>query len=167
MATIVYDSFYGSTRQYADALAVLIDATVVPLAEANGEELIAAGEPVIVLSPVHGPQIRGAEFVAKHRWGKTPVAVAAVGMTLLDEARQKDQLARIVGENIPRFYLPGRLNYSQLSQSHRTVMRTIVTALRLKPLKSANEKAMVKGYDKDIDRVNIDELKSLVKWARS
>ena len=42
-----------------------------------------------------------------------------------------------------RFYLPGRINYSELSGAHKAVMAGIVGALRLELRKSGNERNMI------------------------
>ncbi|MEK0378151.1 hypothetical protein WNN44_05805, partial [Corynebacterium mastitidis] len=102
--------------------------------------------------------------------GGRPVACVAVGMTLVEEARRKDQMAGILGDKAPRvsrFYLPGALYYSRLSTAHRQILRGIVGALRLKPGKSENERAMIRAYNKDVDRVDLGELDPIVEWAKS
>ena len=64
-----------------------------------------------------------------------------------------------------RFYLPGRLNYSQLNAQHKGVMRTLITALKIKPRKSDNERNMIDTYGKDVDRVDLARLEPIVDWA--
>ena len=58
------------------------------------------------------------------------------------------------------------MNYSELSGAHKTVMAGIIGALRLKPRKSANERNMIDTYGKDVDRVDLTRLDSVVQWAR-
>lgn len=60
-----------------------------------------------------------------------------------------------------RFYVPGRMNYSELSGARKTLMAGIIGALRLKPRKSANERNMIDTYGKDVDRV---DLSALIRW---
>lgn len=172
MVTVVYDSVYGSTKQYAQQLANLIDAELLELNTASNQahlDLLAQDtSPMVVLAPVHGPACSAAAFVARHDFGARPVAVAAVGMTLLELARAKDQLSGPLAQKpqIQRFYLPGRLNYSELSTQHAMIMKTMVAALKVKPLKSDNEKAIIDGYNQDVDRVDFSELDPLVEWVQ-
>lgn len=63
-------------------------------------------------------------------------------------------------------FLPGRMNYSELSGTHKTVMAGIVAALWLKPRKSVNERNLIDTYGKDIDRVDFTRLDLVVEWAR-
>ncbi|STC70084.1 flavodoxin domain-containing protein [Corynebacterium pilosum] len=164
MTVIFYSSTYGSTREYAEELARRVDANIQDIGDAP--EL---GEgPVVVLSPVHGPSVPAVSFVKEHDFGDRPVAVAAVGMSLLEFARSKDQLKGALGSDyshVERFYLPGRLNYSEISSAHKSVMFGVINALRMKPRKSENDKAMIAAYDKDVDRVDFVELDPIVEWV--
>ncbi|HAT1211791.1 flavodoxin domain-containing protein [Corynebacterium striatum] len=96
MTTVIFDSVYGSTQRYAQELANQLNAEILPLADAKNQahldKLGVDKQPLIVMSPVHGPSITAADFVKKHDFGDRPVAVVVVGMTLLEEARAKDQL---------------------------------------------------------------------------
>ncbi|HJG43412.1 flavodoxin domain-containing protein [Corynebacterium phoceense] len=163
MTTVFYTSVYGATREYAMELGRLLDASVVDFADVS---LAPSDGPAIVASYVHGPSVPAASFIKDHGFGSRPVAAVAVGMTLLEAAREKDQLAGMVPD-VARFYLPGRMNYSELSAAHRTVMTGIISALKLKPRKSDNERAMIDAYDHDVGRVDFAELAPIVEWARA
>ena len=54
MTSVFYTTFYGSTRQYAEALAGRLGT----VARELPATLDATGGPVVVLSPVHGPCTR-------------------------------------------------------------------------------------------------------------
>lgn len=172
MTQVLYQSTYGATRRYAKVLAQRLNTTAEtledfgPLAHAEEGEF---AEPLVVLSPVFGPSIAAASYVAHHDLGGRPVACAAVGMALLQEARRKDQMAGILGDKadrVRRFYLPGALYYSRISVAHRQILRGIVGALRLKPSKTDNEKTMIQTYNKDLDQVDLTELDPIVEWAQ-
>lgn len=164
-ATVLYESDYGSTAQYAHALAEHLGVTATPLADAAA--LPASSGPLIVLSYVHGPMVPAASFVAKRDLGERPVAVCAVGMTLLDVARAKDQLKGMVPAGVARFYLPGRLSYSTMSRKHRMIMWGIIKALRAKREadRSPNDRAMIDSHDRDTDLVDLQELDAVVAWV--
>ena len=169
MTTVLYESAYGSTREYAEALAARLGTTAQPLATADPAALRGSTQPLVVLSYVHGPSVPAASFVAKNDLGDRPVAVCAVGMTLLDVARAKDQLAGALGKktNVARFYLPGRLSYSTMGRKHKMVMWGIIKALKAKSAadRSDNEQGMIDSYDRDTDRVDLRELDQVVEWA--
>ncbi|NLP39861.1 MAG: hypothetical protein GX356_09125 [Corynebacterium pollutisoli] len=166
MVSVLYESAYGSTEQYAQALAARLGVTAVPLADAPA--VADPHDPLVVLSHVHGPVIPAASWVSKQDLGGRPVAVCAVGMTLLDVARAKDQLKDMVPEGVARFYLPGRLSYSTMSRKHRMIMWGIIKALkaRREADRSANDQAMIDSYDTDTDRVDLNELDAVVEWVQ-
>lgn len=161
MAHIRYQSVYGSTKAYAEELARRLGTD----AHDFSQPVPADGEPVIALSPVHGPSIPAVQFVR----GITghPVGVAAVGMTLLDVAREKDFLRGHVAEDVARFYLPGKLSFSTMSTAHKATLNSISTILKAKPRKSRNDVAMIEAMGKDTDRIDFDELNQIVSWARA
>lgn len=43
-------------------------------------------------------------------------------------------------------------------------MRGLITAVKMKPRKSANERNMIETYGKDVDRVDFARLEPIVEW---
>lgn len=89
-------------------------------------------------------------------------------MSLPEAARRRDQMRNMPGssaDQVERFYLQGRLNYSELSARHHGMMQTISTMLRMKPGKTANERAMVEPHNRDVDLVDFTQLDPIVEWA--
>lgn len=165
---VAFESVYGSTRQYANELATRCGVEAVPLNEAQARLSADPQAPLVVLSPVHGPMNAGAKFITDTDLGDRRVALCTVGMTLDDIAVKKDGSARALGnkaDRVTRFYLPGRLNYSELSGAHRTTMWTVVNMLKAKPMKNANDKMMIETFDTDVDRVDPTRLDEVVTWA--
>ncbi|MEH0147898.1 flavodoxin domain-containing protein [Corynebacterium sp. Q4381] len=164
--TVLYSSFYGSTQQYAEALAARLGTTAKQL-----EQGVPLSGPTVILAPAHGPMHDGVKYLkgldaatVQH----TPVALVTVGMTLDSEVAKADAAGQLLGPlaaHVERFYLPGRMNYSELSTQHKTVMKGLITALRMKPGKSANERNMIDTYGKDVDRVDVSRLDPIVEWV--
>lgn len=165
MTSVFYTTFYGSTRQYAEALAARLGT----VARELPATLDATGGPVVVLSPVHGPSHPGVRFIKSLPAIDRPLALVTVGMTLVDVARHDDAPGTLLGDRagqVTRFYLPGRLNYSELTTAHRWTMKALVGALRLKRERTENEQALVDSYGQDIDRVDLTLLDPVVQWAQ-
>lgn len=166
--TVLYSSYYGSTQQYAEALAARLG--VVARGMTEGASI---SEPTVLLAPAHGPMHDGVKFLKGLDPAvveRTPIALVTVGMTLDDEVVKADATGQLLGElasYVERFYLPGRMNYSELSGQHKTVMRTLITALKLKPGKTANERNMIDTYGLDVDRVDLERLDAIVAWAQA
>lgn len=163
MIHVRYDSVYGSTKQYAERLAALLGTEAYTFDHAIPED----GSPVIALSPVHGPVISAVKLINALQGTGRALAVVGVGMTLLDDARKKDQMKSLVDDTVARFYLPGRMNYSELTAKHSAIMASIIKMIKLKPKKTANDKAMIEAYGKDVDRVDFTELERIIDWARA
>ena len=165
MTSVFYATFYGSTRQYAEALAGRLGT----VARELPATLDAAGGPVVVLSPVHGPSHPGVRFIKSLPAIDRPLALVTVGMTPVDAARHDDASGPLLGDRagqVTRFYLPGRLNYSELTTAHRWAMKALVGALRLKRERTENEQAIVDSYGRDTDRVDLTLLDPVVEWAQ-
>ena len=97
-----------------------------------------------------------------------PVALATVGMTLDHVAQSQDPAGKLLGDRaqwVSRFYLPGRLNYSELSKKHHKIMEGIVFGLKLTGAKGENEKMIVDTYGKDVDRVDLSRIEPIVQWV--
>ena len=165
MTSVFYSTFYGSTRQYAEALAGRLGT----VARELPATLDATGGPVVVLSPVHGPSHPGVRFIKSLPAIDRPLALVTVGMTPVDVARHDDASGPLLGDRagqVTRFYLPGRLNYSELTTAHRWAMKALVRGLRLKRERTENEQAMVDSYGRDTDRVDLTLLDPVVEWAQ-
>lgn len=172
MVSVLYASYYGSTKQYADALAARFGVNVQEIGD-NSASLIdgSSADPVVILSPIHGPTHPGVKLikqlpdaVVKSR----PIALATVGMTLEHVAYDQDPAGKLLGDRagyIARFYLPGRLNYSELSRKHRGMMKSVVWGLKITGAKGENEKMMIDTFGQDVDRVDFNKLAPVAEWV--
>ncbi|CAM3848652.1 flavodoxin domain-containing protein [Corynebacterium frankenforstense] len=169
VADVFFATTYGSTRRYAEELAARLGTVARPLDEARAIDLSASDAPLVVASPTFGPQIEAADFLAEAETGARPAAAVAVGMSLPDSARERDQMAGKLRArpDVARFYLPGRLFYSEISRAHRAVMWGVIRALKAKPRKSDNDRAMIAAYDRDVDQVDLAELDAVEAWVRA
>ncbi|AKK05445.1 Flavodoxin domain [Corynebacterium mustelae] len=166
MATVYirYKSAYSSTRHYAERLAELLGTEAYDLSIPVPDD----GEPVVVLSYVHGPKIPAATCVSElhaRASAPRPLAAVAVGMTPIDVAEEKDQLLELVPAECARFYLSGDLIYSTMQAKHKAIMTSIVTALRFKPKRNQGEQNIVDSYNVDTRTMDFAQLAPIVEWA--
>lgn len=172
MVSIFYASFYGSTKQYADALAAHFGVVPQEISGSSASLIDAStADPVVILAPIHGPAHPGVkpikelpEDVVQRR----PIALATVGMTLEHVAYVQDPTGRLLGDRagyIHRFYLPGRLYYSELSRKHWNIMKGVVWGLKLTGAKGENEQMMIDTYGKDVDRVDLTRIEPIAQWV--
>lgn len=173
MTDLFYATYYGSTKQYADALADRLGVTAREINEESSSLVdVSAASPIIVLSPIHGPSHPGVKFVKELEKAavvdKRKIALVTVGMTLDDVVAAQDPAGELLGNLAPtieRFYLPGRMNYSELNAKHRSIMKGLITMLKMKPGKSDNDQMMIDTYGEDVDRVDLSRLDAIVDWA--
>ncbi|MCX7540692.1 flavodoxin domain-containing protein [Corynebacterium antarcticum] len=167
--TVIFDSTYGSTEQYARSFAERLG--VIPIA--LGDAPSAVGQlpgtgPVVVFSPNYANQINGAKWLRGNDLGGRPTALAVVGMSVSTWVREQDVAAKALGDNagrVTRFYLPGRLMHSQLSRVHRGALWSLNQMLRRKSNRNENEEEIVRQYGRDIDRVDDAELGPVEQWV--
>lgn len=161
---VIYNSTYGSTERYAKEFARRHDAQVSELGDVTLADDVTE---LVVFSPNYAGQSAGAKWLAGQDLTGKRAALAVVGMTLVEEAREKDGLAGALGSDadaVTRFYLPGALLYSRLNRVHKATMWTMTKMLKAKKNRSANEEAMVRGYNTDEDRVDFAELDPIDAW---
>ncbi|QYH19040.1 hypothetical protein JKI95_07025 [Corynebacterium aquatimens] len=169
---IYYSTYYGSTKRYAEELGVRLGVSVDTLPQPQHVSAAPEAGPLVVLAPAHGPLNDGAKFLQQlpaDVLANRPACLVTVGMTLDDEVVRADPAASLLGQlkdTVQRFYLPGRLNYPELSSAHKNVMRGLIGMLKLKPGKTENERNMVATYGKDVDRVDLARLDLVEAWAR-
>ena len=167
---VTFESTYGSTRDYAEELAERLNTQALSYEDAKAALVADPEAAVIVLGPVHGPSNAGVDFIKSTPLEGHRVALCTVGMTLDEVAVAKDGAKGPLGdkaEAVTRFYLPGRMNYSELSQAHRSVMWTVVKMLKMKPKKNDNDRMMIETFDTDVDRVDFSRLDPVVDWAHA
>lgn len=163
---VAFNTTYGSTERYAREFARRHGVAAVLLDAATAADLAEATQ-VVVFSPNYAGQVTGAKWLLDQDLSGKKAALAVVGMTLTEEVRAKDPVAGALGDkaaDIARFYLPGRLAYSELSRVHRGVMWGMHKMLKAKKNRTPNEEAMYQGYNTDEDRVNFAELDSIDAW---
>lgn len=178
---VVSNTRYGSTTDYAAEFARRTGGMLV--GGEKGESSHSTDEldsvlaerpdaPLIVFTPNYAGTFGGANLM-KAVARKNPdrkMALAVIGMTLLEEVREKDPARAAlddVSELVHRHYLPGRMLFSVMSRKHRAVLWTMTRMIKGKKNPSRNEVQMIESYGVDTDRVDYSELDALVEWLES
>lgn len=172
MVSVLYASYYGSTKQYADALAARFGVSPQEIHDKSAELISASSDdPIIILSPIHGPAHPGVELIKRLSEAvvkSRPIALATVCMALEHVANDQDVAGKLLGDranHIDRFYLPGRLNYSELSRKHRRIMKSVVWGFKITGAKGENEKMVIDTFGQDVDRVDFNKLAPVAEWV--
>ena len=172
MVSVFYASFYGSTKQYADALAAHFGVVPQEISDSSASLIDAStADPVDIVAPIHGPTHPGVKLIKElpeDAVRRRPIALDTVWMTLEHVAYDQDPTGRLLGDRasfIHRFYLPGRLFYSELNRKHRNIMKGVVTAMEMMRSGGENERMMIETYRKDVDRVDLSKLEPVAAWV--
>lgn len=175
---VVSNTRYGSTTDYAAEFARRTGGMLV--GGEHGESSHSTDEldsvlaerpdaPLVVFTPNYAGTFGGANLMktAARAYPDRKMALAVIGMTLLEEVREKDPARAAlddVAERVHRHYLPGRMLFSVMSRKHRAVLWTMTRMIKGKKNPSPNEVQMVESYGVDTDRVDYAELDPLVAW---
>ncbi|MFD8878608.1 hypothetical protein [Corynebacterium xerosis] len=175
---VVSNTRYGSTAEYAAEFARRTGGLLLGGQDGSkshpAEELDEALEqrpdaPLVIFTPNYAGTFGGANVMktAARAYPDRKMALAVIGMTLLEEVREKDPARAAlddVAERVHRHYLPGRMLFSVMSRKHRAVLWTMTRMIKGKKNPSPNEVQMVESYGVDTDRVDYAELDPLVAW---
>ena len=175
---VVSDTHYGTTTDYATEFARLTGGFLVEGESGKSPQLTdelgtalstRPTAPVVVFTPNYAGSFGGANLIKTVARANPDrkLALAVIGMTLLEEAREKDPARAAlddVSERVQRHYLPGRMLFSAMSRKHRAMLWVMTRMIKGKANPSPNEEQIVDAYGKDTDRVDFAELDALVEW---
>lgn len=175
---VVSNTRYGSTAEYAAEFARRTGGLLLGGQDGSkshpAEELDEALEqrpdaPLVIFTPNYAGTFGGANVMktVARTYPERKMALAVVGMTILEEVRAKDPAGAAlddVADRVHRHYLPGRLMFSIMSRKHRAVMWTMTRMVKGKKDPTPNDSQMLESYGKDTDRVDFAELDALVDW---
>ena len=143
---IIYGSEYGSTKRYAERLS-----------EITGIEAVVMGLKKTVSKMNSQPEL----------------VLATVGMTDPNETTYFEGIRKALKAQLPAslydetniFHLRGAIDYGQLGFKHRIMMKMFHSMMLKKPESelTADAKAMLETYGKQVDFVDYDGLKPIIE----
>lgn len=165
METIIYTSYTGSTKKYAELLGYEIDVPVLSAQEAKTK--LSRNTKIIYLGWIMAGRIKGYASIKKKY---QIVAVCAVGMgqtgSQIKEIRNKNNIP----ESMPLFTLQGNFNLEKLHGLYKIMMnimtKTAGNALEKKENKTLEEEDMLEMM-KGGQRVSINNLYEVIEWYKN
>ena len=122
-AVVVYQSRYGHTQRYAQAIACQLGCPLMTFTEAQRQDLTEFSH-LIYGAPVYLGKFKGGDFLKKHL--DKQLWIFAVGLSLPDSPHYEEVLKLSVAPEVQshaRFYpMHGGMNFPQLSWSHKILM---------------------------------------------
>ncbi len=168
---VIYQSKYGSTKQYAEWIAEQLGAELLPRAQVKPADL-AQYDAVIYGGGLYAGGIGGADLVLKH-----PVKRLALFTVGLGDPKTADYTHVIkqafpagVPDTVKVFHLRGGVDYARLSFVHRTLMTVLKKLMidKTPPEKRTDEmRTIQETYGKKADFTDRDSIAPIVAYVKS
>lgn len=168
---VIYQSKYGSTKQYAEWIAQQLGAELLPRSQVKPADL-AQYDVVVYGGGLYAGGIAGADLVLKHPVKRLALVTVGVGDPKTTDYAQVLRQAFPAGvpDDVRVFHLRGGMDYQRLSFLHRTLMGIIKKLMidRTPPEKMNDEMRAIRDtYGKKTDFVDKDSIAPIVTYVNS
>ena len=166
---IIYGSQYGSTKRYAKHLS---ETTGIEAVDYKQVKNLEGFDRIIFMGGLYAGGVFGLKKTVGKMTDNQELVIVTVGMTDPSETEYFSEIRKSIKAKIPAnlyneekiFHLRGAIDYSQLDFKHRFMM-TMFHKMVLKTPESqrtADAKAMLETYDKQVDFVDFNALEKIV-----
>ena len=172
MDIVIYGSQYGTAKRYAEELA---NRTRFVLKSYEEVEDINTYETIIYIGALYAGGVMGMKKTFKNMkdCGNHRIIIATVGLADPSDKENtdtikngmKNQLSKEVYDKAMIVHLRGGIDYSKLGFKHKTMMSMLYKKAVTLPeeKKTAEVKAMIETYNKQVDFVDFNSLDSIIQ----
>ena len=169
---VIYGSQYGTAKQYAQELAKRLECELKSYEDAVDINLYGT---IIYVGALYAGGVLGMKktFKSLKEFGNHKIIIATVGLadpadkTNTDSIKNgmKNQLSDEVFHKAKVFHLRGGIDYSKLGFKHKTMMGMLYKKAVTLPeeKKTAEVKAMIETYSKQVDFVDLSSLDPIIR----
>lgn len=169
---IIYGSKYGTTKCYADELAVRTGIKAAPYDEIKD---IAVYDTVIYLGALYAGGVLGLKNTVKGLPYdfKKKLIIATVGLADVHDKENINNIRNSIKRQIPKkvydnamiFHLRGGIDYRKLNFKHRTMMKMLYKKASNIPIdeQTSEIKAMIETYNRKVDFIDFNMLNNIVE----
>lgn len=167
---IVYGSQYGTTKQYAKELS---KQTGLPIENEQDLGTIDHYDFAVYLGGLYAGGLKGFKNFQKKIHSKIKLRVVTVGLADVTDEENIKNIRQSLKRQIPKslmattiiYHLRGGIDYSKLNFKHKTMMSLLYTMIKKKAREkmSAEDLAMMETYHKQVNFVDFDMLKPIIK----
>ena len=167
---IIYGSEYGSSKRYAERLSEITGIEAVNYKEAKD---IGDYKRIVYLGGLFAGGVMGLKKTVSKMTSQQELVLATVGMTDPNETTYFEGIRKALKDQFPApfydenkiFHLRGAIDYSQLGFKHHIMMKMFNSMMLKKPESelTADAKAMLETYGKQVDFVDYDGLKPIIE----
>lgn len=168
---IIYGSHYGTTEKYAKEISNETNIEAIPFKEVTN---INQYNQIIYLGGLYAGGVYGMSKTLKKLKdvSNKKIIIATVGLADPKDEKNikniqnhmKKQLNEEILKNSKIFHLRGAIDYSKLNFIHKTMMKALVIKINRTPTdkRTIEDELIVKTYNKNIDFVDLSNLKEIV-----
>jgi menaquinone-dependent protoporphyrinogen IX oxidase len=166
---IIYGSQYGSTKRYAEQLSEITGLDAINYKKVKD---IGDYKRIVYLGGLFAGGVMGLKKTVNKMTFRQELILATVGMTDPNETTYFEGIRKALKAQLPAslydekkiFHLRGAIDYSQLGFKHRIMMKMFHSMMLKKPESelTADAKAMLETYGKQVDFVDYDGLKPII-----
>lgn len=176
MDIIMYGTQYGSARRYAEELS---RRTGINAVEFSNVDDINRYKTIVYIGSLYAGGVQGMKkaFAGLADASGKKIIIATVGLAdptvkeYIDTIKSgmRRQLPTDVYEAASIFHLRGAINYTKLGLKHKTMMGLLYRKCRNLPeeQQTADSKALVETYNKQVDFVDFRSLEPIVRAIKS
>ena len=167
---IIYGSQYGSTKRYAERLSEITGLDAINYKKVKD---IGDYKRIVYLGGLFAGGVMGLKKTVSKMTSRQELILATVGMTDPNETTYFEGIRKALKAQFPAslydekkiFHLRGAIDYSQLGFKHRIMMKMFHSMMLKKPESelTADAKAMLETYGKQVDFVDYDGLKPIIE----
>jgi menaquinone-dependent protoporphyrinogen IX oxidase len=167
---VIYKSTYGSTKQYAEWIAVELNASLIEYANVKPEQLMSY-DVVVYGGGLYDGGINGVKLVTKNPCKSLVIFTVGAG-----EPKTSDY-SPILSKNFTQdfmlktkiFHLHGGIDYTRLGFIHKLMM-SLAKKFKVEKnpdLRSAEDKLFMETYGKKFNYTDKSSIKPIVDYVRS
>ena len=167
---IIYGSRYGSTRRYAERLSEITGLKAVFFKDVKS---VAGYDRIVYLGALCAGGVMGLKKTVCCLSASQELFVATVGLADPTDIGNVNHIRGGLKKQVPAshydeskiFHLRGAIDYSKLGLKHRIMMKLLYSKVVKIPEaeRDAEVRALIATYGKQVDFVNFDTLKPIVK----
>ena len=167
---IIYGGRYGSTKRYAERLSEITELKAVFFKDVKS---VAGYDRIVYLGALCAGGIMGLKKTVCCLSASQELFVATVGLADPTDAENVNHIRGCLKKQVPAshydeskiFHLRGAIDYTKLSLKHRIMMKLLYSKVTKIPEaeRNAEVRALIATYGKQVDFVNFDILKPIVK----
>ena len=170
-AIIIYGSYYGTAKIYAEALAEQMKCKVLSYDKAKAPDEY---ETIVYVGGLYAGGVMGMAKTAKKISADKckRFVVITVGLADPDDEKNVQNIRKAALRQIPKFladrtefyHLRGGIDYGKLSFKHRLMMKMLYEQAKKQPLdeRDADTRAMIETYGQKVSFVNLECLENIM-----